>query len=99
MYAIFAFLMDMAAVSINQVGFFVQKFAFTEMEKDRQEAQQEKALAEKKGEEVVPRKIKPIYCRLKWLAGFLLLFCGASFHLLAIAYLRPDLLHTNQLDD
>ena len=36
MYAIFAFIMDMAAVSINQVGFFVQKFAFTEMEKDKQ---------------------------------------------------------------
>ena len=47
------------------------------------------------GEEYVPRKIKPIYCRFRWLAGFLLLICGASCHLLAIAFINVVLLSAN----
>lgn len=46
-------------------------------------------------EDVKLRKIKPIYCRGRWILGFALLFTGACCHLTAIAFINVVLLSAN----
>ena len=89
--AISAYLGHLLGTLIAQLGFFLQKIVYLQLEKSKSNETADT-------EDHAPKmKKKPVYCRLLWVIGFICLMVGGAIQFFVLPYADLVLISTNRI--